>query len=146
MLGAEQTAETQPAAEEETRFSASGSPPHRRLAGASGLIAGRQPPPGNVQGPVEGLLWRESFRLGLAPCDVPLISHPLPALQKPRTPFSTRASWTAMRSPLCAQGEDMEQQGQTSFPHTGTVLLERRHLPGNALPTVTFSLLTSLNT
>lgn len=99
-----------------------------------------------MQGPAEGLLWRESFRLGLAPCKVPLISHPSLAIQKPRAPFGARASWTAVRSPLCARGEDMEWQGQMSFPRTGTVVLERRQLPGNALPTLIFSLLTSLNT
>lgn len=94
---------------------------------------------------MEGLFWRECFKLVLVPCKIPLISHPLPAIQKPQAPFSARASQMAMQSPLCTQGEDMEQQGQTSFPHTGTVVLERRHLPGNALPTVIFSLLTSLN-
>jgi len=43
MLGAEQPADTQPAAEEETLCSVASSPRHRRLRGAAGLTASRQP-------------------------------------------------------------------------------------------------------
>lgn len=124
MLGAEQSAGT---ACSRSRYTLhlQQSPSHHRLARVFGLISGRQPPR-ECAGTCVGLALQGEVYFKLSSLQGSSVSHLLPAIQKPHIPFGAGASWVAVHT-LCPG------RGLASSLHTGTVVRECRHAPGNAL-------------
>lgn len=85
---------------------------HHRLAGTLGLMPGRQ-------GPVEGLLWRESFRSGLAPCEVSPYLAPFASYSKASCSFWCSYQLDGHIDPTLHLGRGHGAAGPDVFPsHT----------------------------
>lgn len=115
----------QPAAEEDIHFISSSLPHTTDLPEHWGSYQAGTPPR-ECAGTCVGLALQGELYFKLSSLQGSPVSHPLPAIQKPHIPFGAGASWVAVHT-LCLG------RGQASSFHTGTVVRECRHAPGNAV-------------